>query len=61
MTASGKLKWLQGYSRPELREHGDIVWHGRISDNNGFIEVIMNHRNNFYYQEILDLIAEIEL
>ena len=32
MTASGKLKWLQGYSRPELRENGDIVWHGIIID-----------------------------
>ena len=31
-TASGKLKWLQGYSRPELRENGDIVWHGIIID-----------------------------
>ena len=25
VTPSGKLKWLQGYSRPELRENGDIV------------------------------------
>ncbi|MEG5247729.1 PAS domain S-box protein [Microcoleus sp. ARI1-A1] len=32
VTASGKLKWLQGYSRPELRENGDIVWHGVILD-----------------------------
>ncbi len=32
VTASGKLKWLQGYSRPELRENGDIVWHGIILD-----------------------------
>lgn len=32
VTASGKLKWLQGYSRPELRENGDIVWHGIIID-----------------------------
>ncbi len=32
ITASGKLKWLQGYSRPELRENGDIVWHGIIID-----------------------------
>ena len=32
VTASGKLKWLQGYSRPELCENGDIVWHGVIVD-----------------------------
>jgi PAS domain S-box-containing protein len=32
VTASGKLKWLQGYSRPEMRENGDIVWHGIIID-----------------------------
>ncbi len=32
VTASGKLKWLQGYSRPELRENGDVVWHGIIID-----------------------------
>jgi PAS domain S-box-containing protein len=32
VTRSGKLKWLQGYSRPELRENGDIVWHGIIID-----------------------------
>ncbi|MFS8116993.1 MAG: PAS domain S-box protein, partial [Microcoleus sp.] len=32
VTDSGKLKWLQGYSRPELRENRDIVWHGIILD-----------------------------
>ncbi|MEG4318390.1 MULTISPECIES: PAS domain S-box protein [unclassified Microcoleus] len=32
VTASGKLKWLQAYARPELRENGDIVWHGIIID-----------------------------
>jgi PAS domain S-box-containing protein len=32
VTKSGKLKWLQGYSRPEMRENGDIVWHGVIVD-----------------------------
>jgi PAS domain S-box-containing protein len=32
VTASGKLKWLQSYSRPELRENRDIVWHGIILD-----------------------------
>ena len=58
MTASGKLKWLQGYSRPEFREHGDIVWHCIISDNNVLVEVIMNHLCNFDYQKILYLMAE---
>lgn len=32
VTASGKLKWLQGYSQPEKRPNGDIVWHGVILD-----------------------------
>jgi PAS domain-containing protein len=25
-TASGKLKWIQGASRPELQANGDIIW-----------------------------------
>ncbi|MTJ08155.1 PAS domain S-box protein [Anabaena sp. UHCC 0204] len=28
ITPSGKLKWVQANSRPELRENGDIIWHG---------------------------------
>lgn len=28
VTPSGKLKWLQSNSRPEMRENGDIVWYG---------------------------------
>ncbi|WP_071188315.1 PAS domain S-box protein [Trichormus sp. NMC-1] len=28
ITPSGKLKWVQANSRPELRQNGDIVWHG---------------------------------
>ncbi|RUS93390.1 hypothetical protein DSM107003_44460 [Trichormus variabilis SAG 1403-4b] len=28
ITPSGKLKWVQANSRPELRENGDVVWHG---------------------------------
>ncbi|MBD2567700.1 PAS domain S-box protein [Anabaena lutea] len=28
ITSSGKLKWVQANSRPELRQNGDIVWHG---------------------------------
>ncbi len=27
-TLSGKLKWVQANSCPELRQNGDIVWHG---------------------------------
>ena len=30
VTPSGKLKWLQSNSRPEMRENGDIVWYGVI-------------------------------
>ncbi len=29
---SGKLKWLQGSSRPERRENGEIVWYGVLLD-----------------------------
>ncbi|MGL5065545.1 MAG: PAS domain S-box protein [Microcoleus sp.] len=32
VTPSGKLKWLQSFSRPEIRENGDIVWHGVVID-----------------------------
>ena len=35
LTPSGKLKWVQSNSRPEMRENGDIVWYGvlfEISD-----------------------------
>ncbi|MEG4206161.1 response regulator [Microcoleus sp. Pol7_A1] len=35
VTPSGKLKWLQSNSRPEMRDNGDIVWYGvlfNISD-----------------------------
>ncbi len=35
VTPSGKLKWLQSNSRPEMRDNGDIVWYGvlfEISD-----------------------------
>jgi len=32
ITPSGKLKWLQGNSRPERRENGDIAWYGIVMD-----------------------------
>jgi PAS domain S-box-containing protein len=31
-TASGKLKWIQGISRPERQPNGDIVWDGVMVD-----------------------------
>jgi diguanylate cyclase (GGDEF)-like protein len=34
VTSSGKLKWVQTNARPELRENGDIVWHGVLLDIN---------------------------
>jgi PAS domain S-box-containing protein len=30
ITPSGKLKWLQGNSRPERRANGDTAWHGIV-------------------------------
>lgn len=32
ITPSGRLKWLQGSSRPELQPNGDIIWDGLIMD-----------------------------
>ncbi|MEG4394564.1 response regulator [Microcoleus sp. BROC3] len=32
VTPSGKLKWLQSNSRPEMRYNGDIVWYGVLFD-----------------------------
>ncbi|MEG4074762.1 PAS domain S-box protein [Microcoleus sp. Pol14C2] len=32
ITPSGKLKWLQSNSRPEMRDNGDIVWYGVLYD-----------------------------
>jgi diguanylate cyclase (GGDEF)-like protein len=32
ITPSGQLKWVQANARPELRENGDIVWHGVLLD-----------------------------
>lgn len=32
ITPSGRLKWLQGSSRPELQPNGDIVWDGLVMD-----------------------------
>ncbi|GAB4189474.1 MAG: hypothetical protein Fur006_30750 [Coleofasciculaceae cyanobacterium] len=29
---SGKIKWLQGNSRPKLRDNGEIAWHGVVVD-----------------------------
>ncbi|MEG4218513.1 PAS domain S-box protein [Microcoleus sp. Pol14C6] len=32
ITPSGKLKWLQSNSRPEMCDNGDIVWYGVLFD-----------------------------
>lgn len=32
ITPSGKIKWLQGNSRPERRETGEVVWHGIVAE-----------------------------
>ncbi|MBF2064047.1 MAG: PAS domain-containing protein [Calothrix sp. C42_A2020_038] len=32
ITPSGRLKWLQGSSRPEKQPNGDIVWDGLVMD-----------------------------
>jgi PAS domain S-box-containing protein len=32
ITPSGKLKWIQGTSQPELQQAGDLLWHGLVMD-----------------------------
>ncbi|MBW4508255.1 MAG: AAA family ATPase [Scytonematopsis contorta HA4267-MV1] len=32
ITSSGKLKWIQNMSRPELQVNGDIIWDGVVVD-----------------------------
>ncbi|HIK27659.1 MAG: PAS domain-containing protein [Oscillatoriaceae bacterium SKW80] len=32
ITPSGKIKWIQGRSRPQKRENGEIVWYGIVLD-----------------------------
>jgi PAS domain S-box-containing protein len=32
ITPSGNIKWLQGDSRPKLRDKGEIAWYGVVSD-----------------------------
>jgi PAS domain S-box-containing protein len=32
VTPSGKLKWLQGRSRPRYRDHGEVAWYGVVVD-----------------------------
>ncbi len=31
-TPSGKLKWLQGQSKPEKQANGDVIWDGMVMD-----------------------------
>jgi PAS domain S-box-containing protein len=32
ITPSGKLKWVQGFSRPEQQDNGDLLWDGVLVD-----------------------------
>jgi len=32
ITPSGQLKWVQGFSRPELQPNGDLLWDGVMVD-----------------------------
>lgn len=32
ITPSGKIKWIQANSRSEIRENGEIAWHGIVQD-----------------------------
>ncbi len=32
ITPSGKLKWIQGNSQPEVQPNGDCLWNGLVMD-----------------------------
>jgi PAS domain S-box-containing protein len=56
ITPSGKVKWLQAKTRPELRQNGNVAWYGVILDISDQIEFknrldqIANHISGVIYQ-----------
>ncbi|NJO75173.1 MAG: PAS domain S-box protein [Leptolyngbyaceae cyanobacterium RM1_406_9] len=55
VTPSGKLKWVQGFSRPEQQENGDLLWDGVLVDITDRKQVEQNLRESeARYRAMLD-------
>ncbi|MGF2035233.1 MAG: PAS domain S-box protein [Nostoc sp. CmiVER01] len=60
ITPSGKLKWIQASSQPELQESGDLLWNGLvmdITDRKQAEEKLLESEAR--YQAILDAIPDL--
>jgi PAS domain S-box-containing protein len=60
ITPSGKLKWIQATSQPELQESGDLLWNGLvmdITDRKQAQEKLLESEAR--YQAILDAIPDL--
>ncbi|MEH2433244.1 MAG: PAS domain S-box protein [Nostoc sp.] len=60
ITPSGKLKWIQATSQPELQESGDLLWNGlvmEITDRKQAQEKLLESEAR--YQAILDAIPDL--
>jgi PAS domain S-box-containing protein len=55
ITPSGKLKWVQGMSRPMLQPNGDVVWDGVLVDISDRKQIETQHRQSeARYRAMLD-------
>ena len=60
VTPSGKLKWIQGTSQPELQEDGDFLWHGLVIDITGQKQAQEKlQESEARYKAILDAIPDL--
>jgi PAS domain S-box-containing protein len=60
ITPSGKVKWLQGNSQPELRANGDLAWYGVVIEITELKQAeVARAENEHYYRAILDAIPDL--
>ena len=60
LTPSGKLKWIQGASRPERQAGGDIIWDGLVMDITDRKQAESKLRESeARYKAILDVIPDL--